>query len=738
MKFLLLSLFALVCTGLQASTTKLTQSVALPLVVDGKTVGSMKLPAGSEVEVVSITDTNAVIRRGDSTYTITSSSLQQPTTLSAATTETISHASAPVVQNQQGKLIDKTLNESRQVAFFVPHGEHTPSVIDASRLNAPTPQGGWLTVKDGHLYQGNKRVRIAGINADNNVTDNDIAEMKKYGFNGVRLWVADICAKKYGDPLKNYFDGNKILPENLDRLDEIIGRFINAGFWVDLNITAAPQKSQADDTERELTKKFISVLFNHVNPYTNRAYGKEPAIFSVEIANEFGIHNRLCHNDGSSYRFDPLPYQKQITAKWNKWLSDKYKTQSELDAAWKDNRETLGSISWMLPPVTGKYPPQKNTDWYLFTVNLENDYSQDLVSFLHSNLNYNGVIITGCATIKPETWNIGDAIMQHMYPGMGDSKMVTSCANRAYARVYGKPFLVTECNILPPNPYLGEVGLSALATATAQDWDGVFFFSWISEFSRQIHSAIQGPENMIKGEGPVRDNPALLVSLPTAINLFLRGDIAPIKNKVQSSPRLEGNGHLFDHQVGATAPVQDSQTFGEQGSFSFDGTTISVVSPKTLISIGACTNQLGAAHFEIGKTQLNWAGVSITSLNNDLPIKDANKILVTLIGKTGNTGSYMAPGMGGEVVTKQSEGGEETKLTKEQYLRAWGTAPVVTECISANVFIPVDTSKGAFKAYSLDEKAQRKKSIPLEVTPEGITLHTTGKEGTVWYEISRS
>ena len=81
---------------------------------------------------------------------------------------------------------------------------------------------------------------------------------------------------------------------------------------------------------------------------------------------------------------------------------------------------------------------------------------------------------------------------------------------------------------------------------------------------------------------------------------------------------------------------------------------------------------------------------------------------------------------------------KENPGLQKQLIEEWGTAPVITECISANVFIPVDTSKGRFKAYSLDEKAQKKAEIPQEITPEGITLHTTGKEGTIWYEIVRS
>ena len=52
----------LLCGALQASPQKLIQGVDLPLIVEGKPVGAMKLPAGSEVEVVSITGSNAVIR----------------------------------------------------------------------------------------------------------------------------------------------------------------------------------------------------------------------------------------------------------------------------------------------------------------------------------------------------------------------------------------------------------------------------------------------------------------------------------------------------------------------------------------------------------------------------------------------------------------------------------------------------------------------------------------------------
>lgn len=62
-----------------AAPTQLIQSVDLPITIEGKTVGSVKLLAGSEVEIVSNDGTNAVIRRGGQEYPIAASSLQSYT-----------------------------------------------------------------------------------------------------------------------------------------------------------------------------------------------------------------------------------------------------------------------------------------------------------------------------------------------------------------------------------------------------------------------------------------------------------------------------------------------------------------------------------------------------------------------------------------------------------------------------------------------------------------------------------
>jgi hypothetical protein len=75
------------------------QSLDLPLVIQGKTVGSMKLPAGSEVEVVSNNGTNSVIQRGGSTFTIPACALAAPSPISQPTDQSLPQATHSPAQN---------------------------------------------------------------------------------------------------------------------------------------------------------------------------------------------------------------------------------------------------------------------------------------------------------------------------------------------------------------------------------------------------------------------------------------------------------------------------------------------------------------------------------------------------------------------------------------------------------------------------------------------------------------
>ena len=484
--------------------------------------------------------------------------------------------------------------------------------------------------------------------------------------------------------------------------------------------------------------------------------------------------------------FNPNTYKKQITEKWNRWLADKYKTQESLNAAWPNNKEILGSVEWLpgktdyiekkverrisvtyvLPPRDPTTPEAKEKDWMDFAISVGASYNRDLVDYIHRELHYQGLVMTGCEEVLPSIRNLGDATFEHAYTTTGSSEKGHRFTKASYHHVAGKPYFLNEHNIYYPNPHIGEAALSALSAAAAQDWDGVFLFNWNGSFSESLHTKIAGSDKMIKSSLPVCQNPALMASLPTAINLFIRGDLNPLKatfvNTVngvdvlndsnaekemvnKTSWSLKNLDRTFKERTTlafADNPTTTTTTeekpvggYSDQNTCHLDGETLFIDTPKTVLCIGTSTNiPLSHAKFEIGKTEIGWGCFSATSLDN-ADLKDSKEILVTLIGKTGNTGGQVTQDswiLGNYTSAKENPG------LQKQLIEEWGTAPVITECISANVFIPVDTSKGRFKAYSLDEKAQKKAEIPQEITPEGITLHTTGKEGTIWYEIVRS
>ncbi|MDR3108305.1 MAG: carbohydrate binding domain-containing protein, partial [Planctomycetaceae bacterium] len=83
----------------------------------------------------------------------------------------------------------------------------------------------------------------------------------------------------------------------------------------------------------EANKEYARQLLTHVNKYTGNAYKDEPAVAMIEINNENSV---ICMWGGwgglDKIRGEYLDdFQKQ----WNRWLSDKYKTDAALQKAWE-------------------------------------------------------------------------------------------------------------------------------------------------------------------------------------------------------------------------------------------------------------------------------------------------------------------------------------------------------------------------------------------------------------------
>jgi hypothetical protein len=110
---------------------------------------------------------------------------------------------------------------------------------------------------------------------------------------------------------------------------------------------------------------------------------------------------------------------------------------------------------------------------------------------------------------------------------------------------------------------------------------------------------------------------------------------------------------------------------------------------------------------------LNWATINLTVMDG-AELTNAKRILITATGMTENTG------MRWKDEAKTSVG------------KDWGKAPSLIEGISAKISFPALNNA---KAWSLDERGQRKTEVPLEQANGRAQIDLSPAHETLWWEI---
>ena len=125
--------------------------------------------------------------------------------------------------------------------FTLPWDDASPTVISLAHLNdKPAGSAGFVRVKDGHLFAGDKRLRIFGVNVcfganfpTHEAAEKVAARMAKFGINCVRFHHMDMFSAPSGIFAK---DGKTLDPDRLDRLDYFIAKLKEHGIYADLNL----------------------------------------------------------------------------------------------------------------------------------------------------------------------------------------------------------------------------------------------------------------------------------------------------------------------------------------------------------------------------------------------------------------------------------------------------------------------------------------------------------------------
>jgi len=322
----------------------------------------------------------------------------------------------------------------------------------------------------------------------------------------------------------------------------------------------------------------------------------------------------------------------------------------------------------------------------------------------------------------------------------------------ATARPHGLPYTVSEFDAPFPNQFAAEALPILAAFGRFQDWDGIFHFAYSHNRNNFEAQRVTSFFDMV-------GNTVKLVHLPACVAMFVRGDVSESESLVLgrldaatelaifqrtagpwnfnfSGIGLDPRLALF-HRTGLdmsgenyTRDIPDVPNeiiaMGNEMVWipsHYDlGRSFMVTSPNTKVFTGFIAAE-GAQYglidvrLAIGKTRLNWATISLTSINGNGfdPAQAGDKPIRILVAATGlmqNT-DYEPEFLPGNYITHGNR---------------IGNAPVLVEGIPFSLQF---TNATEVRAYPLDESGNRRTAI--QTNGNSVVLGPEYK--TVWYEI---
>lgn len=477
-------------------------------------------------------------------------------------------------------------------------------------LDAPAGKHGFTKVKDGHLYfEDGTRAKFIGFNMPtrSNTPDHETAErlaerLASLGVNVVRLHAADAPLGSSGwsssldNPLIDYNSGSSRLlnEKGLDRFDYFVAKLKERGIYVQVDLLVARAFQDGDDldypdapgfpfksfthvNERliQLQKEYATKLLCHVNPYTGLALIDDPAVMTIQIANEDSV---IKGTEDIKNEKGIAPYRQELQRRFNRFLLAKYDTRKNLAEAWtfngicalgEDEDPEAGTVRFPegsfyqvannpMGEWTGTGSPARYADFTEFGIYINRRYYGMMIDHVRSlgakvPINTSN-LLNGAADVYSHT--DGDIMMNNTYfnhpmppfhqetlvvPGMRE--YVTSNPLHVHkdgifmrtemlqmastAVVAGKPFILSEWNEYGVNPFHSTAFLSMAAYACLNDWDGLILYCYHTSESWNDQ-----PDDEITDIFDAYNDPSLICQFGFMAALFLRGLVRPAEHRV--------------------------------------------------------------------------------------------------------------------------------------------------------------------------------------------------------------
>ena len=423
-----------------------------------------------------------------------------------------------------------------------------------------------------------------------------------------------------------------------------------------------------------------------------------------------------------------------------------------------------------VPLVADTACPERSADFMRFLMSEEEAYVLSLKRVLRDELGARAMIYCtqasygGLAGLRREA-RLGDVIDMHCYPchpheaadGQGGRLRTVRNASMAGAafgalegaalwRVAGKPFLMTEFDLNPPNDHASENFPLLALLAAYQGWAGFAEYSWYNfQGGKQGHSRIQSHYATTGHAGQMCMVPAMAL-------LFRQGLVAPAREPLTldvpekeiaarlvdnvwrgvSSVLEQGQGNVSDvWRRKAACRLTASGTAALSGASGLDGRSIvsdtgeiefdrraenavslrvNAPAARLLIGrVGGRTFQLGDVCVEVvAGTRNGYANIALVALDAR-PVAESQRLLLIAVARVENAGQCW----------------NETRTGVTE----WGEGPTLAEPVPLTVTLPGT----GWRASALDGGGRRRAQVPMNCG----SLKTVAAHATLWYLIER-
>lgn len=412
--------------------------------------------------------------------------------------------------------------------------------LDMSFLDdAPAGKYGPVVVRNGH-FEFTERpgtpVRFFGANTCFSANFQSQAEcdfladqLARLGYNTVRFHHYDATSTS-----RKAADSTTLDPENIDKLDYLFHACKQRGLYISIDLYTVRQTRQGefpevegglpiDNTNHKYKpyaavsdaifgnwKAFAGNLLTHVNPYTGLAWKDDPALFSISLINEGNLNSYYPHaKAGFDRAFAEWLEKRKLSAPqagearnclFNRFLVD---IQTELSGKCAAFVRSLGTKALLTDiNMQGFIPLGLVRDSQAF------DYVDDHTYWDHPSF-----------VEKP--WRL-----PFSYSCKSATAALAAVPRRMMtARLFGKPFTVTEWNYCSPNPYRAEGGPLMGAYAALQDWDLLHRFTY-------SHSKLSTQKPHPAGTFDIAADPLSLMAERIVGFLYRRGDVQTAKTEI--------------------------------------------------------------------------------------------------------------------------------------------------------------------------------------------------------------